>query len=89
MLALSKRLSPLLPLLSRGRLFQTMPHQQQKVYDLQSDTATEPTDAMFDLMKSASRGDDVFAVRFYTPFFLYFKLKFFFVYAGRYNYQST
>ncbi|KAI9253314.1 pyridoxal phosphate-dependent transferase [Helicostylum pulchrum] len=61
MLALSKRFSPLLPLLSRGQLFQTMPHQQQKVYDLQSDTATEPTDAMFDLMKSASRGDDVFA----------------------------
>ncbi|CAO3648472.1 unnamed protein product [Cunninghamella blakesleeana] len=29
-------------------------------FDLTSDTATQPTDEMFDLMKSASRGDDVF-----------------------------
>jgi hypothetical protein len=45
------------------RLFSTtiMPH-QQNVIDLQSDTATEPTDEMFDIMKSATRGDDVFAV---------------------------
>lgn len=45
------------------RLFHNMPHQQQKIYDLLSDTATEPTDEMFDIMKLASRGDDVFAVR--------------------------
>lgn len=32
------------------------------VYDMTSDTATIPTDDMFDLMKTASRGDDVFAV---------------------------
>lgn len=47
------------------RFFSTtivMPH-QQRIIDLQSDTATEPTDEMFDVMKSASRGDDVFAVR--------------------------
>ncbi|SAL98580.1 hypothetical protein [Absidia glauca] len=31
------------------------------VYDLTSDTATQPTDDMFDLMKTASRGDDVFS----------------------------
>ncbi|ORY92241.1 pyridoxal phosphate-dependent transferase [Syncephalastrum racemosum] len=31
------------------------------VYDMTSDTATIPTDDMFDLMKTASRGDDVFA----------------------------
>ncbi|KAI8372742.1 pyridoxal phosphate-dependent transferase [Radiomyces spectabilis] len=29
-------------------------------YDLTSDTATAPTDTMFDIMKAASRGDDVF-----------------------------
>lgn len=34
------------------------------VYDLTSDTATQPTDDMFDLMKTASRGDDVFSVGF-------------------------
>lgn len=37
--------------------------QQPKIYDLQSDTATEPTDDMFDIMRSASRSDDVFGVR--------------------------
>ncbi|KAG2181515.1 hypothetical protein INT44_008330 [Umbelopsis vinacea] len=31
-----------------------------KVYDFRSDTVTAPTDEMFDIMKSASRGDDVF-----------------------------
>lgn len=35
------------------------------VYDLTSDTATQPTDDMFDLMKTASRGDDVFSVSFH------------------------
>jgi hypothetical protein len=33
-----------------------------KVYDFRSDTVTAPTDEMFDIMKSASRGDDVFQV---------------------------
>jgi threonine aldolase len=36
--------------------------QQQKMYDLHSDTVTEPTSEMFDLMRAASVGDDVFAV---------------------------
>ncbi|KAF1807535.1 pyridoxal phosphate-dependent transferase [Mucor lusitanicus] len=36
-----------------------MPH-QNRFYDITSDTATEPTDDMFELMKSASKGDDVF-----------------------------
>lgn len=35
----------------------------EHVYDFTSDTATIPTDDMFDIMKMASRGDDVFAVR--------------------------
>lgn len=35
----------------------------ERVYDFTSDTATIPTDEMFDIMKMASRGDDVFAVR--------------------------
>ncbi|CAO3654067.1 unnamed protein product [Mucor hiemalis] len=34
--------------------------QQPKIFDLQSDTATEPTDDVFDIMRSASRSDDVF-----------------------------
>lgn len=33
-----------------------------KFYDFRSDTVTAPTDEMFDLMKSASRSDDVFQV---------------------------
>lgn len=33
-----------------------------KLYDFRSDTVTAPTDEMFDIMKSASRGDDVFQV---------------------------
>jgi hypothetical protein len=44
------------------RLFSSMPHSSE-VFDLTSDTATRPTDEMFDMMKSAHRGDDVFAVR--------------------------
>lgn len=39
-----------------------MPHQRKEVFDLTSDTATQPTDEMFDMMKSAHKGDDVFAV---------------------------
>jgi hypothetical protein len=33
-----------------------------KLYDFRSDTVTAPTDEMFDIMKSASRSDDVFQV---------------------------
>jgi threonine aldolase len=33
-----------------------------KLYDFRSDTVTAPTDEMFDLMKHASRSDDVFQV---------------------------
>jgi threonine aldolase len=33
-----------------------------KIVDLISDTATQPTDIMFDVMKMASRGDDVYGV---------------------------
>lgn len=32
------------------------------MYDMTSDTATEVTDDMFDIMKRASRKDDVFSV---------------------------
>ncbi|KAI8136913.1 pyridoxal phosphate-dependent transferase [Fennellomyces sp. T-0311] len=32
----------------------------KKVYDFRSDTVTAPTDEMFEVMKAASRGDDVF-----------------------------
>ncbi|KAF7726442.1 Threonine aldolase [Apophysomyces ossiformis] len=32
----------------------------RKVYDFRSDTVTAPTDDMFDIMKAASRNDDVF-----------------------------
>ncbi|KAI8390246.1 pyridoxal phosphate-dependent transferase [Blakeslea trispora] len=38
-----------------------MPHQHKQMFDLTSDTATQPTDDMFDIMKLAHRGDDVFA----------------------------
>ncbi|CAO3594546.1 unnamed protein product [Absidia cylindrospora] len=31
-------------------------------YDITSDTATQPTDAMFDSMKTASKADDVFGM---------------------------
>lgn len=34
----------------------------QVEYDFSSDTATVPTNEMFDIMKLASRGDDVFQV---------------------------
>jgi threonine aldolase len=33
------------------------------IYDLTSDTATIPTDEMFDIMKTATRGDDVYQVK--------------------------
>ena len=35
---------------------------REHVHDLTSDTATIPTDEMFDIMKTATRGDDVFGV---------------------------
>ena len=34
----------------------------KRVYDFRSDTVTAPTDEMFEVMKAASRGDDVFQV---------------------------
>lgn len=45
----------------KSRYLSIMPH-QNRFYDITSDTATEPTDDMFELMKSASKGDDVFGV---------------------------
>ena len=33
-----------------------------QIYDFRSDTVTRPTDEMFDVMRNASRGDDVFDV---------------------------
>ena len=42
-----------------------------QVYDFRSDTVTKPTDEMFDIMRNASRGDDVFNVNV-----LYFTYKF-------------
>lgn len=32
------------------------------IFDMTSDTATIPTDEMFDIMKAATRGDDVYQV---------------------------
>ncbi|KAI8071214.1 pyridoxal phosphate-dependent transferase [Gongronella butleri] len=57
----------LLSLLSRqrgslrgyARSFATL---QPAVHDITSDTATRPTDAMFDVMKSATKEDDVFGM---------------------------
>lgn len=46
----------------KSRQFSIMPHQQNRFFDITSDTATEPTDDMFELMKAASKGDDVFGV---------------------------
>ncbi|ORX56762.1 hypothetical protein DM01DRAFT_1303053 [Hesseltinella vesiculosa] len=34
----------------------------KEIYDISSDTATKPTDAMFDVMKQASKEDDVFGM---------------------------
>lgn len=36
------------------------------IYDMTSDTATKPTDQMFEIMKQATRGDDVYHVRSLT-----------------------
>ncbi|KAF9975779.1 Threonine aldolase [Actinomortierella ambigua] len=35
-------------------------HAAQRKFDFRSDTLTQPTDEMFDVMKAASRGDDVY-----------------------------
>ncbi|KAI8095115.1 pyridoxal phosphate-dependent transferase [Gilbertella persicaria] len=44
-----------------ARFFSTVNMTKQpQFFDLTSDTATEPTDDMFDMMKLAHRGDDVF-----------------------------
>jgi threonine aldolase len=43
------------------QVVKTDPH--AKLYDFRSDTVTAPTDEMFDIMKAASRNDDVFQVR--------------------------
>ena len=51
-----------LALYNKSRHFSIMPHQRNQFFDITSDTATEPTDDMFDIMKTASRGDDVFGV---------------------------
>jgi hypothetical protein len=37
-----------------------------QIYDFRSDTVTKPTDEMFDIMRNASRGDDVFNVSVYS-----------------------
>lgn len=39
-----------------------------KLYDFRSDTVTAPTDEMFDLMKNASRNDDVFQVSWFIVY---------------------
>lgn len=44
------------------RQFATTSSSKPAVYDMTSDTATEVTDDMFDIMKRASRKDDVFGV---------------------------
>lgn len=46
------------------------------IFDLTSDTATIPTDEMFDIMKQATRGDDVYQVRnFFFDIFIELKKK--------------
>lgn len=45
----------------------TMGYLKEKIiYDMTSDTATKPTDQMFEIMKQATRGDDVYHVRSLT-----------------------
>ena len=68
-----KRLFVPRPYFRSARLFSTinMPHQDKQVFDLTSDTATQPTDEMFDIMKLAHRGDDVFTVNTVFGHFLY------------------
>lgn len=36
---------------------------EKVIYDMVSDTATKPTDEMFEVMKQATREDDVYHVR--------------------------
>lgn len=48
---------------SPGRMTRPMSTYIPKIFDLTSDTATEPTDDHFDMMKTASRKDDVFGVK--------------------------
>lgn len=36
--------------------------EKHSIFDMTSDTATIPTDEMFDIMKLATRGDDVYQV---------------------------
>ena len=46
----------------------TMGYLKEKiVYDFVSDTATQPTDEMFEIMKQATRGDDVYLVSLLKP----------------------
>lgn len=50
------------------RFYSTYPSSSSKIkikdqiYDFRSDTVTKPTDEMFDIMRNATRGDDVFNV---------------------------
>lgn len=37
-----------------------------QIYDFRSDTVTKPTDEMFDIMRNASRGDDVYNVNVHS-----------------------
>jgi hypothetical protein len=39
-----------------------------QIYDFRSDTVTRPTDEMFDIMRNASRDDDVHDVNIYKFF---------------------
>lgn len=43
-------------------LFTSTNAEKPFIYDFTSDTATIPTDEMFDIMKAATRGDDVYQV---------------------------
>ncbi|KAI9033702.1 pyridoxal phosphate-dependent transferase [Phycomyces nitens] len=51
---------PSLPLFRSQSPFSIMSSVKPVTYDLVSDTATIPTDSMFDVMKAATRGDDVY-----------------------------
>jgi hypothetical protein len=52
-ISLHKKMSPLATHIHAEKPF---------IFDLTSDTATIPTDEMFDIMKTATRGDDVYQV---------------------------
>ncbi|GES84097.1 pyridoxal phosphate-dependent transferase [Rhizophagus clarus] len=66
LIPISKFLYPFLFRSNSFRYYSTYPSSSKiksysdQIYDFRSDTVTKPTDEMFDIMRNASRGDDVF-----------------------------